>query len=47
VRGETTIAECAASLLELSIEVAGGNRFTKAEVLGQNDFILWKRGASL
>ncbi len=47
VRGEATIAECAAKLLELSIEVASGNRFTKAELLGQNDFIPWKRGVSL
>jgi altronate hydrolase len=47
VRGEATIAECAARLLELSIEVASGKRFTKAELLGQNDFIPWKRGVSL
>jgi altronate hydrolase len=47
VRGEATLAECAAKLLELSIEVASGNRFTKAELLGQNDFIPWKRGVSL
>ncbi len=47
VRGETTIAECAASLLELSIEVASGNRLTRAELRGQTDFIPWKRGVSL
>jgi altronate hydrolase len=47
VRGEATVAERAAKLLELSIEVASGNRFTKAELLGQNDFIPWKRGVSL
>jgi altronate hydrolase len=47
VTGEATIAECAAKLLELSIEVASGKRFTKAELLGQNDFIPWKRGVSL
>jgi altronate hydrolase len=47
VTGETTIAECAANLLELSIEVANGTRVTKAEQLGQNDFIPWKRGVSL
>jgi altronate hydrolase len=47
VSGEATVAECAAKLLELSIEVASGNRFTKAELLGQNDFIPWKRGVSL
>jgi altronate hydrolase len=47
VSGEATVAECAAKLLEHSIEVASGNRLTKAELLGQNDFIPWKRGVSL
>jgi altronate hydrolase len=47
VTGEATIAECAEKLLELSIEVASGQRFTRAELLGQNDFIPWKRGVSL
>jgi altronate hydrolase len=47
VTGETTIAECAKKLLEFCIEVASGERFTKAEQLGQNDFIPWKRGVSL
>jgi altronate hydrolase len=47
VRGEATIAGCAEELLELSIEVASGKRLTKAELLGQNDFIPWKRGVSL
>ena len=47
VTGETTIPECAAQLLELCIEVVSGERFTKAELLGQNDFIPWKRGVSL
>ncbi|MGA2807814.1 MAG: altronate dehydratase family protein [Terracidiphilus sp.] len=47
VTGETTIAECAKKLLGLSIEVASGERRTKAELLGQNDFIPWKRGVSL
>jgi altronate hydrolase len=47
VTGEATIAGCAEKLLELSIEVANGERFTKAELLGQNDFIPWKRGVSL
>jgi altronate hydrolase len=47
VRGERTIAGCAEELLELSIEVASGERWTKAELLGQNDFIPWKRGVSL
>jgi altronate hydrolase len=47
VTGETSIAECAAKLLEFSIEVASGKRLTKAELLDQNDFIPWKRGVSL
>jgi altronate hydrolase len=47
VTGDATIAECAAELLDLSIEIASGKRFTKAELLGQNDFIPWKRGVSL
>ena len=47
VTGKTTIPECATGLLDLCIQVAGGERFTKAELLGQNDFIPWKRGVSL
>jgi altronate hydrolase len=47
LRGDATIAGCADRLLELSIEVASGERLTKAELLGQNDFIPWKRGVSL
>ncbi len=47
VTGESTIEDCARKLLELCIEVADGERMTKAEVLGQNDFIPWKRGVSL
>lgn len=47
VTGKATIAECAEKLLELSIEVAGGKRLTKAELHGQSDFIPWKRGVSL
>jgi altronate hydrolase len=47
VTGASNIPECAAQLLELCIQVASGKRFTKAELLGQNDFIPWKRGVSL
>jgi altronate hydrolase len=47
VKGETTIKECAEKLLELSIQVASGERLTKAELHGQRDFIPWKRGVSL
>jgi len=47
VTGDESIPACAEKLLELSIEVASGQRLTKAEQLGQNDFIPWKRGVSL
>ena len=47
MRGESTIKESAEKLLELSIEVASGERHTKTELNGQNDFIPWKRGVSL
>jgi altronate hydrolase len=47
VSGETSIPRCAEHLLDLCIEVASGNRLTKAEEFGQNDFIPWKRGVSL
>jgi altronate hydrolase len=47
VSGETTIAEAAGKLLDLSIAVASGERRTKAEQRGQIDFIPWKRGVSL
>jgi altronate hydrolase len=47
ISGNTSIPECADKLLELCIEVASGERFTKAEQFGQNDFIPWKRGVSL
>jgi len=47
VTGETTIPVCAEKLLDLCMQVASGERFTKAELLGQNDFIPWKRGVSL
>ncbi|HZP07686.1 MAG TPA: UxaA family hydrolase [Terracidiphilus sp.] len=45
--GEMTNAAAAEKLLELSIEVASGQRLTKAEERGQVDFIPWKRGVSL
>lgn len=47
ITGETTIPECAERLLELALDVASGRVHTKAELLGQNDFIPWKRGVSL
>jgi altronate hydrolase len=34
-------------ILERIIHIANGEQNTKAEQLGQNDFIPWKRGVSL
>ncbi|NJO87483.1 MAG: UxaA family hydrolase, partial [Lewinella sp.] len=47
IEGEQTIADLGAELLQLLIATASGDYFTKAEQLGQNDFIPWKRGISL
>lgn len=47
ITGQTTIAQCAEKLIEFCIEVASGERLTKAEQLRQFDFIPWKRGVSL
>ncbi len=47
VTGETSIHACAEKLLDLCIDVASGEKLTKAEQFGQNDFIPWKRGVSL
>src|SRR3984885_8314044 len=47
IRGETTIERVGESILDLIVDVAGGNVRTKAEQLDQNDFIPWKRGVSL
>jgi altronate hydrolase len=47
IRGEQSIEQSADSILETILEVASGNLLSKAELLGQNDFIPWKRGVSL
>lgn len=47
ISGEDTIETKGEELLELLIQVASGERMTKAERLGQDDFIPWKRGVSL
>ncbi len=47
IRGETGIEELAETLLQLVIDVASGRRKTKAQILGQDDFLPWKRGVSL
>ncbi len=47
IRGESTIEQEGASILDRVVEVASGKARTKAEQLNQNDFIPWKRGVSL
>lgn len=47
ISGEKTIEQMGDSILELVIQVASGEMRTKAELLGQDDFIPWKRGVSL
>lgn len=47
VSGERTVEKMGEEILEFVIKVASGEVQTKAEVLGQNDFIPWKRGVSL
>jgi altronate hydrolase len=47
IRGEATLEQIGDSILETILSVASGDVLSKAEVLGQNDFIPWKRGVSL
>ncbi|MBA9076366.1 UxaA family hydrolase [Rufibacter quisquiliarum] len=47
IAGEKTIEEMGEDILDFIIEVASGNTQTKAQLLGQDDFIPWKRGVSL
>ena len=47
ISGEKTIEQAADDILESIIQVASGVVKTKAEMLGQDDFIPWKRGISL
>lgn len=47
VSGQKTIEQMGEAILGMVIEVASGEMRTKAELLGQDDFIPWKRGVSL
>lgn len=47
VSGEKTIQESGQAILEFIIQVASGEKRTKAEMHHQDDFIPWKRGISL
>lgn len=47
ITGEKSIPEMGEELIEYIIDVASGKIKTKAQQLGQDDFIPWKRGISL
>jgi altronate hydrolase len=47
ISGEQTIEQMGEQILNRVIQVASGALRTKAELLGQDDFIPWKRGVSL
>jgi altronate hydrolase len=47
ISGEKTIEQMGEEILERVIQIASGEIRTAAELLGQNDFIPWKRGVSL
>jgi altronate hydrolase len=47
ISGDKTVEQMGEAILELVIRVASGEVRTKAESLGQDDFIPWKRGVSL
>ncbi len=47
ITGTKTIAETGEEILDYVIRVASGELQAKAEILGQDDFIPWKRGISL
>jgi altronate hydrolase len=47
IEGKKSIEEIGDDILEYIIDVASGNILSKADALGQDDFIPWKRGVSL
>ena len=47
IRGEKSIQDIGEEILEYVIQVASGETIAKADILGQDDFIPWKRGVSL
>ncbi|MDX2195510.1 MAG: altronate dehydratase family protein [Cytophagales bacterium] len=47
ISGEKTIPQMGEEILEYVIKVASGEVVPKAVILGQDDFIPWKRGVSL
>jgi altronate hydrolase len=47
IAGQETIAEAGDRLLRWLVGLASGEYLTKAELLGQDDFIPWRRGVNL
>jgi altronate hydrolase len=47
ISGEHTVEQMGEQILKQVVRVASGEVRTKAELLGQDDFIPWKRGVSL
>jgi len=47
ISGGKTVEQLGEEILEFVVRVASGEQRTKAESLGQDDFIPWKRGVSL
>lgn len=47
IRGEKTISQMGEEILEYCIRAASGEVIPKSVLLGQDDFIPWKRGVSL
>jgi altronate hydrolase len=47
IAGEESVEAAGERILELIIKIANGEAKTKAELMGQDDFIPWKRGISL
>lgn len=47
ISGQKTVEEMGEAILESIVKIASGEVKTKAEQLGQDDFIPWKRGVSL
>jgi altronate hydrolase len=47
ISGEVSIEQMGETILDRVIHFASGQARTKAEILGQDDFIPWKRGVSL
>jgi altronate hydrolase len=47
ITSDQTVEEMGNAVLDFAVRVASGEIRTKAELLGQDDFIPWKRGVSL